>query len=141
MDPLLREISNKIIKEMKAELNENLKALVLYGSRIRGDNFPDSDLDLLIIFNRENKKYNKLISHICGILSRKFLIKISPYTILKDDFEYGCKNLFPFNIGVYTGYYTIYGNEFIEKNHEFIFKAIKSGRLTIYQRSKIFFQE
>ena len=35
LDPLLREISNKIIKEMKAELNENLKALVLYGSRIR----------------------------------------------------------------------------------------------------------
>lgn len=66
----------------------------IFGSRVRGDNRPDSDLDILIKFKEDNKSLLDLI-HIGNLLSDEFAIKVdlvtedgmSPYIkpyILKD---------------------------------------------------------
>ena len=140
LDPFLRKISKDIYAEIKLKLRENLKALVLYGSRIRGENYPDSDLDLLVILNYEDRNLNEIIFTICRELSRKYSVKIDPYVISEDDFKFGCENLFPFNLGVYLGYYIIFGEELVDESHDYITRAVESGKLKIYPRSGIFIQ-
>ncbi|MHA1385669.1 MAG: nucleotidyltransferase domain-containing protein [Candidatus Helarchaeota archaeon] len=136
---------NQIGKELRHKLEEkfkkNLVSLAFYGSRVRGDNFPDSDLDLLIILNEFDEDEMILpISRICGELSLKYKITISPYIISSDDFQYGCEHLFPFNLGIYLGCFPFYGREFIENCHLFISKAIQDGKLKVYPDSGIFIQ-
>ena len=139
--PLLNQIGKELIHKLEEEFKSNLMALAFYGSRVRGDNFPDSDLDLLIILNEFDDDEMLLpISKICGELSLKYKISISPYAISSDDFKYGCENLFPFNLGIYLGCYPFYGEEFINKSHSFILKAIQEGKLVVYPDSGIFIQ-
>lgn len=49
----LSEITNRIVFEINPEM------IILFGSRARGENKPDSDLDILIV---ESKPFNKLRS-------------------------------------------------------------------------------
>ncbi|MHA1264608.1 MAG: nucleotidyltransferase domain-containing protein [Candidatus Helarchaeota archaeon] len=139
IDPKIYRIGKDLSKKLKKQFKKELIALVFYGSRVRGDNFPDSDLDLLIVLNNyDENKSDILISNICGELTRKYFIKVSPYTISKKDFEFGCKNLFPFNLGIYLDYFIIYGKKFIENNFNFISGAIRKKELKVYPLSGIF---
>jgi len=137
----LNQIGIDLLKNLQDQFQSNLIALLFYGSRIRGENVPESDLDVLIFLDYFNEnQVDRIISEICGELTRKYFIKISPYTISKEDFVFGCKNFFSFNLGVYLSYYTLFGEEFIEKNHKNISTAIQSGKLQVYPRSGIFIQ-
>lgn len=57
------------IKRREAELRElGLTALYIYGSRARGDHHPDSDLDVLIDYNKDRLTLLGLagVQHIIG---------------------------------------------------------------------------
>ncbi len=137
----LKQIGTDLLMHLKEKFNTNLVALVFYGSRIRGTNFPESDLDVLIILNElDEREMNYSISNIYGELTRKYFIKVSPYSISKADFEFGSNHLFPFNLGVYLNYDTIFGEDFIEFCHSRISTAIQTGKLKVYPRSGIFIQ-
>lgn len=128
----LNQIGIELLKKLQDEFHSNLISLLFYGSRIRGDFEPESDLDTLIVLDYLNEKEMDMkISRICGDLTRKFFIKVSPYIIAKADFIFGCKNLFPFNLGVYLSYHIFFGKEFIEENHNYISNAILSGKLRL----------
>ena len=83
------------IQYLKSILSSNgVEFAALFGSRARGDNRPDSDLDILIRFKEDNKSLLDLI-HIQNMLSDELGIKVdlvteggmSPYIkpyILKD---------------------------------------------------------
>ena len=75
-------------------LNNGVEFAGIFGSRARGDNKPDSDLDILVRFRKDDKSLLDLI-HIQNLLSDEFSIKVdlvtesglSPYIkpfILKD---------------------------------------------------------
>lgn len=137
----IQQIKKELLASLKTRFKLNLIALVFYGSVTRGENLPDSDLDVLIILDKfDEKGMSLIISRICGELTRKYFIKVSPYISSKDDFIFGCKNLFPFNLGIYLSYYTIFGDKFIEKCHSYISNAIQEGNLKVYPRSGIFIQ-
>lgn len=86
------ELNISKIKEIL--LKNGVQFAGIFGSRARGDNRPDSDLDILIKFKDDNKSLLDLI-HIQNLLSDEFGIKadlvtedsmssyIKPY-ILKD---------------------------------------------------------
>ena len=137
----LNQIGIELQNKLQNRFRPNLITLLFYGSRIRGDFEPESDLDTLIVLDYLNEvEMERNISRICGELTRKFFIKVSPYTISKADFIFGCKNFFPFNLGVYLSYHTLIGTDFIEENHKYITEAIQSGKLQVYSRSGIFIQ-
>lgn len=86
------ELNISKIKEIL--LKSGVQFAGIFGSRARGDNRPDSDLDILIKFKDDNKSLLDLI-HIQNLLSDEFGIKadlvtedgMSPYIkpyILKD---------------------------------------------------------
>ncbi len=84
-DPQLNQIGSDLLKNLKGKFKTNLIALVFYGSRIRGDNFPESDLDILIVLQDFDDITSRLISTICGDLTRKYFIKLSPYIVAKNE--------------------------------------------------------
>lgn len=86
------ELNINKIKEIL--LQSGIQFAGIFGSRARGDNSPDSDLDILIKFKEDNKSLLDII-HIENLLSDEFDIKVdlvtengmSPYIkpyILKD---------------------------------------------------------
>lgn len=56
-DPLIHFFSNN----MKASLNEHLMALILFGSRARGDAREHSDYDFLVIVDKKTKEIKEKI--------------------------------------------------------------------------------
>ena len=55
MDHIVSEFS----KQVKALLKENLKLIVLFGSRARGEGRADSDIDLLIVEESDLPRYKR----------------------------------------------------------------------------------
>ncbi len=61
-DPLLQKLTENI----KYSLGENLKKILLFGSRARGDFHVDSDYDILILVDTYHKDIRKKLSEIGG---------------------------------------------------------------------------
>ncbi|MCB1160942.1 MAG: nucleotidyltransferase domain-containing protein, partial [Leptospiraceae bacterium] len=55
------EIVIFFLNELKKNISENLKNVILYGSRARGDFFKHSDYDFLIILKKKNLQIKELI--------------------------------------------------------------------------------
>ena len=72
MDEL--QIIKKIIQEA---VGESLSKIILFGSRARGDNRPDSDYDLLVIVKKNlDKKKKQSFSKSIREMTAKYLIPI-----------------------------------------------------------------
>jgi len=54
------------VKKMKSELDDNLKEIILFGSRARGDNTPDSDYDCMAVFDNLSPSLTDIIDEIAG---------------------------------------------------------------------------
>jgi uncharacterized protein len=50
--------------ELGAALSDNLERIILYGSRARGDNAPDSDLDILIVLKNAGPIYREIVHQV-----------------------------------------------------------------------------
>lgn len=63
------QIIKKTIQEI---VGENLSRIILFGSRARGDNRPDSDYDLLVLLKRDidRNEYVRIYSNILKELAR-----------------------------------------------------------------------
>ena len=74
---------NKIAQELKSEallLFPNIHKIILYGSYARGDNTPESDIDIMIIIDdaEENiKKYRNQFSKTAALLGMKYDVLLS----------------------------------------------------------------
>ena len=55
--PLYKELLNELLYKFKKVHEDNLVSLVLYGSIARGDFRKDSDIDLLLIFEKLHYKF------------------------------------------------------------------------------------
>jgi len=83
----------KILKSLKKELikiyDVNLASVVLYGSQARNDFTEDSDIDVLILLNSENKSVEELrrINSILSKISLKFNKLISCVFMSKSRYE------------------------------------------------------
>lgn len=60
-------------------LNNGVEYAALFGSRARGDHRPDSDLDVLVRFKRDDKSLFDL-AHLQNVLSDEFGIKVDLVT-------------------------------------------------------------
>lgn len=55
IDKRIQKDLKKVVKILKSKFRNNLCAVILYGSWLKGNARKDSDIDLLIIFNRKRK--------------------------------------------------------------------------------------
>src|SRR6266508_1349800 len=53
MSPNIRKLLRKLKKELIQIYGDQIHSILLYGSRARGDERPDSDIDILIVLKDE----------------------------------------------------------------------------------------
>lgn len=59
--PLQDEIVIRFVGELKKNIPQYLKKVILYGSRARGDHKKNSDYDFLVILSQKNLQLNDLV--------------------------------------------------------------------------------
>lgn len=98
----IRKTINDFIKEVKEMLGDRLKKIILYGSYARGDYTKNSDIDIMILtdFNdKEIEEYRDKISDIAFNIELEKEIYISP--IIKNIDKYNARvNVIPFYMNV-----------------------------------------
>ena len=62
-----REVLDKIVQRAKEVLPADAR-LVLFGSRARGDARPDSDWDLLIVLNKDQRSIDDIAEYGCPFM-------------------------------------------------------------------------
>jgi len=85
----LTKILETLRQEFSQALGDQLEGILLFGSRARGEERPDSDIDVLVIV-RSEFDYNYLIkrtSPIVSALSLQYDVVISRAFISKERFE------------------------------------------------------
>jgi len=76
----------EFVKHLKKILGDNLLMVKLFGSRVRGDFSPDSDIDILLVVKNYNLQVEKKISEILFEIDPYYDFKISP--VVYSEFEY-----------------------------------------------------
>ncbi|MCJ7569682.1 MAG: nucleotidyltransferase domain-containing protein [Anaerolineales bacterium] len=97
-DLALEEEEKKAIREATRMLQENfpVKDVVLFGSKARGDDDPDSDIDLLLVTTRSiDWKERQAIIHALFDLGMKHDVIFSILDTTESDFDKGTFTTFP----------------------------------------------
>lgn len=82
----------KIIKELKTELKnfygDRLEEIILYGSYARGEETPESDIDIAVVLSGDVKKGEEIdcMIDIITDINLKYDVLISIYPVSKDDY-------------------------------------------------------
>lgn len=85
----IREILKEFREEIEKLYGKRLKSIILYGSWARGDATEDSDIDVLIVLEREvipGKEIDRMIDIITDI-NLKHGVLISVYPISEEDYS------------------------------------------------------
>ena len=74
-------------KLLLKEFPDCISKLILFGSKARGDSNPDSDLDLLVVLNKNGKQATKEIVMLTHQPIAKFMVDISPIVVEEKFFK------------------------------------------------------
>lgn len=84
-DPLIGEIH----RELQIRLGSNLKQVILFGSRARGEEEQGSDYDILIIVDEITSELKNIIDDIAGNFLFEYNQIFSIFPVLKDRYQKG----------------------------------------------------
>jgi predicted nucleotidyltransferase len=86
-DRLLDSALQKLLKKAKGK--PGFASLILYGSIVKGEETPDSDIDLAVVLRKseDRKKAAKFFEKINPLFTSMFGNVLSPYFISKRDFQ------------------------------------------------------
>src|SRR3972149_1063110 len=135
MPEVIKGIIEKIAEKLTKRFHDNLKCLILYGSWAKGTARQTSDIDLLAVFDKSDKKIRKTLADIMGTLETERSI-----TVLSTSLEDFRKEKIPLYTAVKKEGKVIYGNtdlsihpeppeikysEFFKESREFESRKIK----------------
>ncbi len=93
-DIIVSEFSGRV----KSILNGNIKKIILFGSRARGDYKSHSDYDFLIIADKRDENTKESLLEICVDMLNKYDTLVS--FILCDEKEWANKRKFPIGLNI-----------------------------------------
>jgi len=85
----IRRILKKLKKELMQIYGDQVDSILLYGSRARGDERPDSDIDILVVL-KDDFNYSEMLrlsSDLAASLSLENDVVISRAFVSKEQFE------------------------------------------------------
>ncbi len=80
------KIVRKFVQQLKHSLDDKIVLLELFGSKVRGDSSPDSDIDILLVVREKTPELRDMVFNILFDLDPYYEFKISP--IIYSAFEY-----------------------------------------------------
>jgi predicted nucleotidyltransferase len=85
----IRKILRKLKKELMQIYGDQISSILLYGSRARGDERPDSDIDILIVLKQDfdYSEMLRLSSELTASLSLENDVVISRAFVSQEQFE------------------------------------------------------
>lgn len=93
MEPRSDKILRLLSKALKEQLGSDLKQLILFGSRARGDNAPDSDYDCLAVVTEVSAVTLEVLDQVGGelLFSHDVVFSIVPIS----EARYGAEKYHP----------------------------------------------
>lgn len=92
------EFTNRVKKLVR----DNLVSVALFGSKITGNDTPESDIDILVLVNKLSSEEKNAILDLAFEVNLKNDVYISPRIISRDIFEHPVWKLTPFIISLKT---------------------------------------
>ena len=84
----IRPVLKKFKKEIKLINGNNLRKVILFGSYARGKAEKDSDIDVILIFQKEPSiKIKKRIREISNLLSLEYDVVIAEFLVTQSEFQ------------------------------------------------------
>lgn len=75
------EVIDYLLQETRKRLGTNLKQVILFGSRARGDNVPDSDYDCLMVLDEISPATKDAIDDMAGEVLYRYNVVLSIFPI------------------------------------------------------------
>lgn len=86
----MTERDHEIVRKLKRRCNEKVSIVEMrvFGSRARGDNVSDSDMDVFIEIERYDTEIEEIIRDIAWETGLEYLIHIYPLIFSRDEIEH-----------------------------------------------------
>jgi len=88
---VMKKIAERFAKKIASK---DIESIILYGSSLKGNIKPDSDVDILVVINKEDKLIEEKIYDEAASMSSKINKTISPVIISKNELNKEKKNQF-----------------------------------------------
>jgi len=78
LSPMEQQAVLEFVRLIKKRFNGLVSSALLFGSKIRGEDTPDSDLDVLVVVNSDDWKVHKQIRYLAADICLKYGLDLSP---------------------------------------------------------------
>jgi predicted nucleotidyltransferase len=75
------------VQDIRKQYSDQILAVALFGSKARGDDDPESDIDLLVITNSESYDFRSALWRIASEISLNYNVLISAHIFGKERWE------------------------------------------------------
>ena len=96
--PACDDVLSDFVRQLRARLGSQLKQVILYGSRARGDHAPDSDYDCLAIVDALRPGLKETIFEIAGDFLYRHNAVFSVIPVAEDEYRHRIYNPLFMNI-------------------------------------------
>ncbi len=76
-----RQALDAFVKALHEQYPNQVRDVILFGSKARGDSHPDSDIDILILVDEDDWRFSHAISRLAARISLNYDVLLGPRVI------------------------------------------------------------